>query len=167
MRSLFRHTFAFVHARARANNNFYVIGERELHFVLARNQRASANLPTFLLNPQLNRALRLHVVSRRTRERSRCAQGNASHYCSCAREFYFPPAIQFSRPRALRNGILRRPRKILQLAADIHRRISHVAADRRKKKDHPDFSRVNSGLLPFGITVIPIPFSGRMNRNDG
>lgn len=36
-----------------------------------------------------------------------------------------------------------------------------------KYKDRADFSRVNGGPLPFGITVIPIPFSGRMNRNDG
>jgi len=51
----------------------------------------------------------------------------------------------------------------LRISADTHRRISYVA--RRRKKDRADFSRVNSGLSPFGITVIPSLFFGRMNRN--
>lgn len=76
-------------------------------------------------------------------------------------EFHFPPAIQFSRLRAERYF-----KSVEKKSADTHRCISHVARE-EKKKNRADFSRVNSGLLPFGITVIPIPFSGRMNRNDG
>lgn len=75
-------------------------------------------------------------------------------------------SLQQSSSLALaRNGILRRSRRKKRIFfADIHHRISHVTR-KKEKKTRTDFSRVNSGLSPFGITVIPSLFFGRMNRN--
>lgn len=77
-------------------------------------------------------------------------------------KFHFPPAIQFSRLR-MERYFKSVEKKIRWYSSSYFTR----GARGEEKKIRADFSRVNSGLLPFGITVIPIPFSGRMNRNDG